>query len=52
MRLLSRTAVLMTVISTITLFTSFRPKTQKVIFFGDSITAYGVKPGENPVATL
>lgn len=45
MRLLSRTAMIMTVLSTITLLTSFRPKTQKVIFFGDSITAYGVKPG-------
>lgn len=45
MRLLSRTAIIMTVLSTITLLTSFRPKTQKVIFFGDSITAYGVKPG-------
>jgi len=28
-----------------TLFTSFRPKTQKVIFFGDSITEQGAKPG-------
>ena len=45
MRILSRTAIFMTLVSAITLFTSFRPKTQKVIFFGDSITAYGVKPG-------
>ncbi|HET6254509.1 MAG TPA: GDSL-type esterase/lipase family protein [Puia sp.] len=27
------------------LFASFRPKTQKVIFFGDSITQLGAKPG-------
>jgi lysophospholipase L1-like esterase len=28
-----------------TVITSFRPKTQKVIFFGDSITEMGAKPG-------
>jgi lysophospholipase L1-like esterase len=28
-----------------TLLTSFKPKTQKVIFFGDSITYMGAKPG-------
>lgn len=28
-----------------TVLTSFRPKTQKVIFFGDSITEQGAKPG-------
>jgi lysophospholipase L1-like esterase len=28
-----------------TVITSFRPKTQKVIFFGDSITQMGAKPG-------
>jgi lysophospholipase L1-like esterase len=28
-----------------TVITSFRPKTQKVIFFGDSITELGAKPG-------
>lgn len=28
-----------------TLITAFRPKTQKVIFFGDSITQLGVRPG-------
>ncbi|HEY4111381.1 SGNH/GDSL hydrolase family protein [Puia sp.] len=45
MRLLSRTAVIMTLISAATLLTSLRPKTQKVIFFGDSITAQGARPG-------
>lgn len=32
-------------LTTMTLFTAFRPKTQKVIFFGDSITQMGAKPG-------
>jgi len=45
MRLLSRTAFIMTLLSVSTLLTSLRPRPQKVIFFGDSITAQGVKPG-------
>jgi lysophospholipase L1-like esterase len=45
MRLLSRTAFIMTLLTFTTLLTSLRPKPQKVIFFGDSITAQGVKPG-------
>ncbi|HEY4336575.1 MAG TPA: GDSL-type esterase/lipase family protein [Puia sp.] len=45
MRLLSRTALIMTLLSVTTLLTSLRPRPQKVIFFGDSITAQGVKPG-------
>ena len=32
-------------LTTMTLFTAFRTKTQKVIFFGDSITQMGAKPG-------
>ena len=45
MKLLSRTSLIMTLVSMATIFTSLRPKTQKVVFFGDSITAQGVKPG-------
>lgn len=32
-------------LAVMTLFISFKPKTQKVIFFGDSITQQGAKPG-------
>src|ERR1041385_6134332 len=45
MQLLSRTAIIITLFSATSLLISFRPKTQKVIFFGDSITAQGVRPG-------
>jgi lysophospholipase L1-like esterase len=45
MRLLSRTSIIMTLLIVTTLLTSLRPKTQKIIFFGDSITAQGVRPG-------
>jgi lysophospholipase L1-like esterase len=45
MRLLSRTAIFMTLITATALLTSLRFKTQKVIFFGDSITFQGAKPG-------
>lgn len=45
MRLLSRTAIIMSLITATTLLTSLRSKTQKVIFFGDSITEAGAKPG-------
>jgi lysophospholipase L1-like esterase len=40
----ARRAVLC-LLAVVTLLTSFRPKTQKVIFFGDSITQQGAKPG-------
>jgi lysophospholipase L1-like esterase len=43
-----RSTVRRTVLGLLTLMTvltSFRPKTQKVIFFGDSITEQGAKPG-------
>jgi lysophospholipase L1-like esterase len=45
MRLLSRTAFIMTLLTATTLLTSLRPKPQKVIFFGDSITEQGARPG-------
>lgn len=45
MRLLSRTVSVMILCAVVTLVTSLRPKPQKVIFFGDSITAQGAKPG-------
>src|ERR1700753_1187851 len=32
-------------LTVMTLFSAFRPKTQKVVFFGDSITQAGAKPG-------
>jgi len=41
MQLLFRTALILMLFTA----TSLRSKTQKVIFFGDSITAQGVKPG-------
>lgn len=42
MRFLSRFAF---IVSLFTITASLRPKTQKVIFFGDSITEAGAKPG-------
>ncbi|HEY4060334.1 MAG TPA: SGNH/GDSL hydrolase family protein [Puia sp.] len=45
MRFVIRPAVLMTLFVAITSMLSIRPKTQKVIFFGDSITEQGAKPG-------
>jgi isoamyl acetate esterase len=44
MRPFSRFAVMLLALSGLTLFTSLRSKTQKVIFFGDSITEAGAKP--------
>jgi isoamyl acetate esterase len=43
MRNLRRNLLLL--LTAMTLFSAFRPKTQKVIFFGDSITYMGAKPG-------
>jgi lysophospholipase L1-like esterase len=40
----ARRAVL-ALLTVVTLLMSFKPKTQKVIFFGDSITQQGAKPG-------
>jgi lysophospholipase L1-like esterase len=45
MRLITRTASLVILFAATALFTSLRPKTQKVIFFGDSITYQGARPG-------
>src|ERR1700754_2288943 len=45
MRLLSRPAFIMTLFAITAILTSLRPKTQKVIFFGDSITYQGARPG-------
>jgi lysophospholipase L1-like esterase len=42
---LSRSAVVLTLVSVFTILTSFHRKPQKVLFFGDSITAEGAKPG-------
>jgi lysophospholipase L1-like esterase len=39
----SRATILL--LSIMTLVTAFRPKSQKVVFFGDSITQMGAKPG-------
>jgi lysophospholipase L1-like esterase len=36
---------ILSLLACMTLLTSFKPKTQKVIFFGDSITQLGAKPG-------
>lgn len=44
MRSTSRRAILY-LLTAVTLLSSFRPKTQKVIFFGDSITQMGARPG-------
>jgi lysophospholipase L1-like esterase len=45
MRLISRTTIIITLLSVTTLLTSLQSKTQKVVFFGDSITEQGMKPG-------
>src|ERR1700761_2735162 len=46
MRLLSRSAILLTLFASLTILTSLTTrKSQKVIFFGDSITQQGAKPG-------
>ena len=41
----ARLAVIMALFTVVTLFSSLRRKTQKVLFFGDSITEAGAKPG-------
>ncbi len=43
--MLKRAAALLLLFSCLTLLDSFRSKTQKVVFFGDSITEAGAKPG-------
>ncbi|HLI93569.1 MAG TPA: GDSL-type esterase/lipase family protein [Puia sp.] len=40
-----RTIALFLILTVTSLLTAFKPKTQKVIFFGDSITYMGAKPG-------
>jgi lysophospholipase L1-like esterase len=45
MRALSRSAILLVLFGSLTFFSSFHSKKQKVIFFGDSITQQGAKPG-------
>ncbi|HEX3934455.1 MAG TPA: SGNH/GDSL hydrolase family protein [Puia sp.] len=46
MRLLSRSAVLFTLFASLTILTSLTTRrSQKVIFFGDSITQQGARPG-------
>lgn len=45
MRSLSRSAVLLTLLAGLLTLTSLRSKKQKVVFFGDSITQLGVRPG-------
>jgi lysophospholipase L1-like esterase len=45
MRPFARFAVIVFLFPLMTILTSLRPKTQKVIFFGDSITQAGAKPG-------
>jgi lysophospholipase L1-like esterase len=44
-RITSRRTAILVLFTIMTVITSFRPKTQKVIFFGDSITEMGAKPG-------
>ncbi|HEV3325686.1 MAG TPA: SGNH/GDSL hydrolase family protein [Puia sp.] len=44
-RITSRRTAILVLFTIMTVITSFRPKTQKVIFFGDSITQMGAKPG-------
>jgi lysophospholipase L1-like esterase len=41
----ARLALIMALFTVVTLFSSLRRKTQKVLFFGDSITEAGAKPG-------
>ena len=45
MRFFARLAVISSLFTVLTFLTSLRFKTQKVIFFGDSITQAGAKPG-------
>jgi lysophospholipase L1-like esterase len=45
LRLTPRLAVITTLFAILTILTSLRTKTQKVVFFGDSITQAGAKPG-------
>jgi len=46
MRLLSKSTIILTLAATFTILTSLTTRrSQKVIFFGDSITEFGVKPG-------
>src|SRR6185312_2075040 len=45
MRRLSRMAFLLTLFAVTSLLSSFHRKPQKVVFFGDSITEQGAKPG-------
>lgn len=45
MRSLSRSAILLALLAGLLTLTSLRSKKQKVIFFGDSITQQGAKPG-------
>jgi lysophospholipase L1-like esterase len=45
MRSFSRIAVIITLLSLFNILTSFIRKSQKVVFFGDSITQAGAKPG-------
>jgi lysophospholipase L1-like esterase len=45
MQFVMRSAVILTLFTTITSMMSLHSKTQKVIFFGDSITEAGAKPG-------
>ncbi len=40
-----RLSVIITLLTVMTLLTALRTKTQKVVFFGDSITQNGAKPG-------
>lgn len=44
-RISSRIAVIFSLFTLMTIFSSLRYKTQKVVFFGDSITQQGAKPG-------
>jgi lysophospholipase L1-like esterase len=45
MRSFSRIAIILFLLSVLNTLTSFRHKSQKVVFFGDSITQAGAKPG-------
>jgi len=45
LRRIPRLIAIMTLFAAMTILTSLRSKTQKVVFFGDSITQNGAKPG-------
>jgi len=45
LRRIPRLIAIMTLFAAMTILTSLRSKTQKVVFFGDSITQAGAKPG-------